>query len=57
MAHADIFAPPLLPTPQIPSAWRPAIEDPSTLQLFLDFYSTTQPPLSSMALECLVRGC
>ena len=40
---------------QIPSAWRPAKEDPSTLALFLDFYSTTQPPLSNMALECLVR--
>ncbi|GAB4820934.1 hypothetical protein N2152v2_007980 [Parachlorella kessleri] len=44
-----------LGTIQIPSAWRPAIEDPSTLALFLDFYSTTQPPLSNMALECLVR--
>ena len=40
---------------QVPSTWRPVLEDPATLQLFLDFYATTKPPLSSMALECLVR--
>jgi len=40
---------------QVPSTWRPVVEDPATLQLFLDFYATTKPPLSSMALECLVR--
>jgi exportin-7 len=40
---------------QIPSAWRPAIEDPSMLQLFLDFYTSSQPPLSNMSLECMVR--
>ena len=40
------------------AAWRPSIEDPSTLQLFTDFYTASQPPLSNMALECLVRrGC
>ena len=39
----------------MPSTWRPVLEDPATLQLFLDFYATTKPPLSSMALECLVR--
>ncbi len=39
---------------QVPSTWRPVVEDPATLQLFLDFYATTKPPLSSMALECLV---
>ncbi|KAL4457497.1 hypothetical protein ABPG75_012362 [Micractinium tetrahymenae] len=44
-----------LGTIQVPSAWRPSIEDPSTLQLFIDFYIATQPPLSNMALECLVR--
>lgn len=42
-------------TIQVPSAWRPAIEDPATLQLFLDHYSSSQPPLSSTALECMVR--
>lgn len=44
-----------LGTIQIPSAWRPSIEDSTLLQLFLDFYASTQPPLSNMALECLVR--
>ncbi len=39
---------------QVPSTWRPVIEDPTTLQLFLDFYAASKPPLSSMALECLV---
>ncbi|GIL63010.1 hypothetical protein Vafri_17171 [Volvox africanus] len=42
-------------TIQVPSSWRPAIEDPATLQLFLDLYSSSQPPLSSTALECMVR--
>ncbi len=41
--------------PQVPSGWRPVIEDPGTLQLFLDFYAVTKPPLSNSALECLVR--
>jgi len=44
-----------LGTIQVPSGWRPVIEDPSTLQLFLDFYAVTKPPLSNSALECLVR--
>lgn len=44
-----------LGTIQIPSAWRPAIEDATMLQLFLDFYTNSQPPLSNMALECMVR--
>ena len=39
---------------QVPSGWRPVIEDPGTLQLFLEFYSVTKPPLSNSALECLV---
>ncbi|KAG2485018.1 hypothetical protein HYH03_016221 [Edaphochlamys debaryana] len=42
-------------TIQVPSSWRPAIEDAATLQLFLDAYSASQPPLSSTALECMVR--
>ena len=40
---------------QVPSPWRPQIEDMSNLQLLFNFYSSTSPPLSSMALECLVR--
>lgn len=42
-------------TIQVPSSWRPLIEDASTLQLFLEYYKTTAPPLSNVALECLVR--
>ncbi|GAQ78625.1 Nuclear transport receptor RanBP16 [Klebsormidium nitens] len=44
-----------LGTIQIPSSWRPVIEDTATMQLFLDYYSSTKPPLSNQALECLVR--
>lgn len=40
---------------QVPSSWRPLIEDTHTMQLFLDVYAATKPPLSSMALECLTR--
>ena len=44
-----------LGTIQIPSAWRPTVEDPTTLALFFDYYSHTTPPLSSTSLECLVK--
>nr|DAD43045.1 TPA_asm: hypothetical protein HUJ06_001275 [Nelumbo nucifera] len=40
---------------QIPSSWRSVLEDPSTLQIFFDYYAITKPPLSKEALECLVR--
>ena len=39
---------------QVPSVWRPVTEDPATLQLFLDYYAASAPPLSKHALECLV---
>ncbi|XVF00108.1 hypothetical protein REPUB_Repub03eG0256800 [Reevesia pubescens] len=42
-------------TVQIPSSWRPVLEDSSTLQIFFDYYSITKLPLSKEALECLVR--
>ncbi|XVF24570.1 hypothetical protein REPUB_Repub13aG0139400 [Reevesia pubescens] len=42
-------------TVQIPSSWRPVLEDSSTLQIFFDYYSITKAPLSKEALECLVR--
>ncbi|GAX79235.1 hypothetical protein CEUSTIGMA_g6675.t1 [Chlamydomonas eustigma] len=42
-------------TIQVPSSWRPVLEEASTLQLFLDYYKSTSPPLSNVALECLVR--
>ncbi|GBG80488.1 hypothetical protein CBR_g30950 [Chara braunii] len=44
-----------LGTIQIPSSWRPLLEDTSTMQLFFDYYAATNPPLSTRALECLVR--
>ncbi|KAL3148536.1 hypothetical protein ABBQ38_013973 [Trebouxia sp. C0009 RCD-2024] len=44
-----------LGTIQVPSPWRPQMEDMTNMQLFFSFYSSTSPPLSSMALECLVR--
>ncbi|KAG7020193.1 Exportin-7 [Cucurbita argyrosperma subsp. argyrosperma] len=42
-------------TVQIPSSWKPVLEDPSTLQIFFDCYAITKAPLSKEALECLVR--
>ncbi|KAF3327052.1 exportin-7 isoform X1 [Carex littledalei] len=42
-------------TVQIPSSWKPLLQDPSTVQIFFDYYKTTEPPLSKEALECLVR--
>ncbi|KAJ8755473.1 hypothetical protein K2173_019271 [Erythroxylum novogranatense] len=42
-------------TVQIPSSWRPVFEDPSTLQIFFDYYALRGAPLSKEALECLVR--
>ncbi|KAH9619691.1 hypothetical protein KSS87_015760 [Heliosperma pusillum] len=40
---------------QVSSSWKSALEDPSTLQIFFDYYAITQPPISKEALECLVR--
>lgn len=31
---------------QIPSSWKPVLEDPSTLQIFFDYYAITKAPLS-----------
>uniref|UniRef100_A0A1D1Z8M5 Exportin-7 n=1 Tax=Anthurium amnicola TaxID=1678845 RepID=A0A1D1Z8M5_9ARAE len=42
-------------TVQIPSPWRPLLEESSTLQIFFDYYELHEPPLSKEALECLVR--
>lgn len=44
-----------LATLQIPSTWRSLLEDLDTMQLYSDYYCATVPPLSSTALECLVR--
>ena len=42
-------------TIQVPSSWRPALEEPGTMQLFLATYAASSPPLSCGCLECLVR--
>ncbi|XP_020249688.1 LOW QUALITY PROTEIN: exportin-7 [Asparagus officinalis] len=42
-------------TVQIPASWRSILEDPSTVQIFFDYYGITEPPVSKEALECLVR--
>ncbi|XP_022899542.1 exportin-7-like [Olea europaea var. sylvestris] len=42
-------------TVQIPSPWKPVVEDFSTLQIFFDYYALTKPPMSKESLECLVR--
>uniref|UniRef100_A0A7N2R2Q7 Importin N-terminal domain-containing protein n=1 Tax=Quercus lobata TaxID=97700 RepID=A0A7N2R2Q7_QUELO len=41
-------------TVQIPSSWRPVLEDSETLQIFFDYYTITKAPLSK---ECLWREC
>eukprot|EP01035_Chromulina_nebulosa_P017439 gene17439-22991_t len=42
-------------TVQVPSSWRPLIQDISTMQLFFDYYARTNPPRSSIALQALVQ--
>lgn len=44
-----------LGTIQVPTSWRSTIEEPGTIAIFLDFYGQSTPPLSNMALECLVK--
>jgi exportin-7 len=40
---------------QIPSSWRSIFEDPTTLNLFLEIYRTSNPPQSTQAMDCLVQ--
>lgn len=42
-------------TVQVPSSWRPVVQDTLTLQLFFDFYRTSVPPSSSKSLEAIVQ--
>lgn len=42
-------------TVQVPSSWRPVVQDTSTIELFFDFYLRTDPPQSVMALQSLVH--
>ncbi|XP_027367978.1 exportin-7-A-like isoform X1 [Abrus precatorius] len=41
-------------TVQVPSCWKPSLEDSSTLQIFFDYYAMNQT-FSKEALECLLR--
>lgn len=42
-------------TVQIPTSWRPAFLDFTTLKLFFDLYHSLPNSLSSLALSCLVQ--
>jgi len=42
-------------TVQIPTSWRPAFLESSTLQLFFDLYGALPSTLSPLALSCLVQ--
>ncbi|MCE5165724.1 hypothetical protein HAX54_011888 [Datura stramonium] len=42
-------------TIQIPSSWKQALEDQSTVQIFFYYYEINKPNTSKEALECLVR--
>ena len=42
-------------TVQVPSAWRPIVQDASNMQLFFDIYATTAPPCSHLALQAIVQ--
>ena len=42
-------------TVQVPSSWRPIVQDTTTIQLFFDFYLLSEPPRSNMALQSLVH--
>uniref|UniRef100_UPI00358FBF5D exportin-7 isoform X2 n=1 Tax=Myxine glutinosa TaxID=7769 RepID=UPI00358FBF5D len=42
-------------TVQIPTSWRMAFLDTSTLQLFFDLYCSLPPTLSPLVLSCLVQ--
>uniref|UniRef100_A0A6U5ELX6 Importin N-terminal domain-containing protein n=1 Tax=Corethron hystrix TaxID=216773 RepID=A0A6U5ELX6_9STRA len=41
-------------TIQVPASWRPIVQDPSTLELLFEFYSSTEPPCSSRAMEAVI---
>ncbi|KAL9232683.1 hypothetical protein vseg_007764 [Gypsophila vaccaria] len=41
-------------TMQLPSQWRSIIEEPSTRNIYFEYYAATSPPLSKLCLDCLV---
>jgi exportin-7 len=42
-------------TVQVPSSWRPIVQDTSTIELFFALYYTHSPPRSSQAMEAIVQ--
>lgn len=42
-------------TVQVPSSWRPLVQDTALMQLFFDYYLASTPPRSNLALEALVQ--
>ncbi|KAF7022375.1 hypothetical protein CFC21_035157 [Triticum aestivum] len=42
-------------TVQLPASWRPLLQDPSTVQIFFDYYKVNDTSISKEALESLVR--
>lgn len=42
-------------TVQLPSNWKPLVQDTSIMQLFFDIYKASEPPRSSTALQILIQ--
>ena len=42
-------------TVQVPSSWRPIVQNTTTMQLLFEFYLNTAPPMSNLALESIVQ--
>eukprot|EP01042_Synura_sphagnicola_P005214 gene5214-6651_t len=42
-------------TVQVPSSWRPIVQDNMTMQVFFDFYKLSEPPRSAKALQAIVQ--
>lgn len=42
-------------TVQVPSSWRPIVQDSTVMQLLFEFYLNTVPPMSNLALESIVQ--
>lgn len=41
-------------TIQVPGTWRDVVTDPTTMTLLFDLYKTTEPPRSSLAMQCVI---
>ena len=41
-------------TIQAPTSWRAVLQDPATTELLFDFYTKTEPPRSSKAMEAII---